>query len=125
MYELIVDRSFSAAHSLRDYDGACARVHGHNYRVECGVVGDELLPNGMLLDFGILKQLCDEILDAMDHRMLNELPQFATVNPTSESIARYVFESLAAALDDGRVRVNAVRVWETPGQSATYRKATP
>jgi 6-pyruvoyltetrahydropterin/6-carboxytetrahydropterin synthase len=122
MYELIVERSFSSAHCLRDYDGACARLHGHNYRVECSVVGEQLQPDGMLLDFGRLKELCDEILDAMDHRLLNELPQFADVNPTSEGIARYIFEALEASLGMGNVRVSAVRVWETPGQSATYRR---
>lgn len=122
MYELIVERHFSAAHRLRCYDGPCARVHGHNYKVEVCVAGTELQHNGMLLDFGILKQVCDEILDGMDHRMLNELPQFSEVNPTSENIARYVYTRAREALAEHGLSAKYVRVWETSSQSATYRE---
>jgi 6-pyruvoyltetrahydropterin/6-carboxytetrahydropterin synthase len=122
LYELIVERSFSAAHCLTEYEGACARLHGHNYRVECSVVGEALQPNGMLLDFGDLKGLCDEILGEMDHRYLNDLPCFQGQNPTSENIARLIFQRLSAALSDARLRVGYVRVWETPAQSAVYRE---
>lgn len=122
MFELVVERHFSAAHQLRCYDGPCARVHGHNYKVELSVAGEALQSNGMLLDFGILKQICDGILDGMDHRMLNELPQFAEVNPTSENIARFVFSQAKEALAEHGLAPCYVRVWETPTQSATYRE---
>lgn len=122
MHELIVERSFSAAHALRDYDGPCARLHGHNYRVELGVVGDDLDPNGMLLDFGELMDICDRILGEMDHQCLNELPAFADQNPTSENIARHIYDNVRSALAGTHVTVSYVRVWETAGQSATYRE---
>ena len=122
MYELIVERSFSAAHNLRDYDGVCARMHGHNYRVEASVVGQELPANGMLLDFGHLKTILDSILDELDHHCLNELPPFRETNPTSENIARHIYDHLQAGLAGTPNRVDWVRVWETPGQSATYRE---
>lgn len=121
MYELIVEREFSAAHSLRDYEGACARLHGHNYRVEISVMGEDLQPNGMLLDFGDLKAICDEVLEEMDHRHLNELPMFADRNPTSENLARHIYNEVARGLDVAGAAVGYVRVWESAGQSAVYR----
>lgn len=123
MLELIVERTFSAAHRLCDYEGACSRMHGHNYRVEVSVVGEEPGHNGMLLDFGDLKAVCDRVIEDMDHRCLNELAPFVDRNPTSENIARHIFEQVAAALGDPRLDVGYVRVWETPGQSAIYRRS--
>lgn len=122
MYELTVERTFSAAHCLRDHDGPCARLHGHNYRVEVAVTGDRLQPSGMLLDFGDLKAICDDVIGQMDHRCLNDLPAFASLNPTSENIARHIHEAVGAALAERGARVSYVRVWEAPGQSATYRE---
>jgi len=121
MYELVVEREFSAGHRLRDYDGACARIHGHNYRVELSVVGEELLPAGFLVDFGDLKEMCDAVIGRLDHRLLNELEPFREQNPTSEHVARHVYEEIQARLRGPRVRVQYVRVWETPRQSAIYR----
>ena len=122
MYELIVERNFSAAHYLRDYDGICARVHGHNYKVEVSVVGEALQPSGMLLDFGDLKAACDAVIEQLDHRMLNELAPFDCENATSENLARFIYQQVGAGLAHEGVRVNWVRVWETPGQSAVYRE---
>jgi len=125
MYELTVERSFCAAHFLRDYEGACARMHGHNYRVEVCVAGEQLQANGMLLDFGRLKELCDAILGELDHRLLNELPPFSARNATSENLARYIHDHVRQALTGTCATVRSVRVWETPGQSATYTEASP
>ena len=121
MYELTVERRFSAAHYLRDYDGPCARLHGHNYRVEITVTGEELDALGMLMDFGPLKALCDEVLNELDHRCLNELPAFADRNVTAENLAAHLYRALAAKLTRG-VRMASVRLWETDGSSVTYRE---
>ena len=120
-YELIVERSFSAAHCLRGYQGDCARVHGHNYKVEVSVVGETLLPTGFVLDFGDLKTRLDDVLGVMDHRMLNDLPTFADCNPTAENIARVIYHSLVSVLEGTDTCMSFVRVWETPAQSCTYR----
>lgn len=123
MYELTVERRFSAAHHLRDYDGPCARMHGHNYRVEITVTGDELDGLGMLVDFGPLKALCDEVLDELDHRCLNDLPAFAERNVTAENLAAHLYRSLAGKLSGG-LRMASVRLWETDGSSVTYREGS-
>jgi len=120
MYELTVAREFSAAHQMRGYPGACARLHGHNYRVEVTVAGEELDERGMLMDFAELKALCDRMIAELDHQNLNELLAFAEQNPSSENLAHYLHERIGKELS-GRVRLKAVRVYESSGSWVTYR----
>jgi 6-pyruvoyltetrahydropterin/6-carboxytetrahydropterin synthase len=120
-YELTVERTFSAAHALRCYQGPCARVHGHNYRVEVTVAAEELDGLGMVMDFGDLKQVCSEVIDQLDHTMLNDLEPFAESNATSERIAEHIHREIAPRLPD-RVSLLWVRVWETATSAATYRE---
>ena len=121
MYELTVEGEFSAAHLMRDYDGECARMHGHNYRVLLAVEGEELDECGMLVDFTELKREFEKILEELDHRNLNELPPFDEINPSSENIARYIFQRTQEALEEG-MAVSAVTIYESPRSSATYRE---
>ena len=121
MFELTIIEEFEAAHRLPDYDGKCCRLHGHNWRVEVSVRGTELDSSGLLIDFKVLKSHVAEVLSTLDHYYLNETEAFAQKPPTAEHIAKYVYEALAAhqALPD-RVRVYAVRVWESPRSCASY-----
>ncbi len=121
MYELTVEGGFSAAHVMRGHPGACARFHGHNYRVLLGVEGEKLDETGMLVDFAELKAVFNGILDELDHRNLNEIPPFDTINPSSENLARHLFERLSEAFK-GRVRVSRVTVYESATNSVTYRE---
>lgn len=120
MYELTVQRGFSAAHHLRDYEGPCSRMHGHNYRVEITVAGPQPLQNGMLLDFGQLKEICDSVLDAMDHQCLNDLEQFQKINVTAENLAAHIYHAIAAKLPFPGVNMARVRLWEGDNSSVTY-----
>lgn len=113
-------REFSAAHQMPGYPGACARLHGHNYRVELTVAGEELDERGMLLDFAELKSLCDRVIAGLDHRNLNDLPAFAEQNPSGENLARYLHERIAEELP-APLRVRSVRVYESSGSWVTYR----
>ena len=120
MYELTIERNFSAAHMMRDHPGVCARLHGHNYRVLLTVVGDTLDECGMLVDFSQLKRIFDQILADLDHRNLNEIPPFDEINPSSENLARYLFERTGEALPN-EVTVSAVTIYESATSSVTYR----
>jgi len=120
-YELAVRRGFAAAHCIRGHPGACARLHGHNYEVEVVVAGEELDGRGILVDFAELKAGCDAVLQPLDHSLLGDLPPFASENPTSENIARHVYQEVSRAL--AGVRVDHVTVWETPTSSVTYRES--
>jgi len=119
MYELIVESEFSAAHRLREYHGACERLHGHNYRVELVVAGEKLGKSGMLADFRELKETLQKAAERFDHTFLNDLAQFRKQNPTAENLARTLFEACARKMPRG-VKVRSLTVWESPRCGARY-----
>ena len=120
VYELTIERDFSAAHTMRGHPGECARLHGHNYRVLLTVEGEQLNDGGMLMDFAELKRILDDLLAGLDHRHRNEVPPFDEINPSSENLARYLFECVAERLPEG-VGVSAIRIFESATSSVTYR----
>ena len=120
MHELTVISHFSSAHNLRGYDGACENLHGHNWKVEASVTCQRLDKLGMALDFKALKNALMKIVDALDHRYLNEVPPFDRENATAENISRHIFTALSKALNDGNIKVSGVRVWESETASALY-----
>ncbi|MBT9749637.1 6-carboxytetrahydropterin synthase QueD [Desulfovibrio desulfuricans] len=126
-WRLTVRDDFSAGHALRHYEGKCERMHGHNFAVELTVQGQCLTPDTeMLLDFKTLKSGLKTVLDALDHRLLNETPPFDVMNPSSENLARHIWRGMAELLathDDPQarqVRLYSVTVSEKAAQSATY-----
>jgi 6-pyruvoyltetrahydropterin/6-carboxytetrahydropterin synthase len=120
VFEVYVKDHFSAAHSLRAYEGDCARVHGHNWMVEVFVRCAELDELGIGIDFRDIKAAVKEVLAGLDHCDLNDLPMFAEQNPTSENIARFLYKQLSHKLDTRNIRVSRVKVSETPGAGAFY-----
>ena len=121
MYYLQVEDDFASAHQLREYQGKCENLHGHNWRVLVRVKGERLDSCGMLIDFGILKKLVKTCLDRLDHRFLNETPPFDAINPTSENLAKYLFGELGRELPGG-VAVHEITVWESEKCAATYNE---
>jgi len=110
----------AAAHQLRDYEGGCEKLHGHNWKIEVVVEGRELGPNGLLIDFKRVKEATAGLLQELDHSFLNDLAPFETVNPSSENIARHIYRSLSRDLNDGNVKVSKVTAWESETACATY-----
>jgi 6-pyruvoyltetrahydropterin/6-carboxytetrahydropterin synthase len=122
MFEIDITRDFSAAHRLSGYQGNCSNLHGHNWTVMAVVQANELDEIGIALDFKKLKKTLDAILDEFDHANLSDLPYFKHQNPTSEILAKTIFEKLAEQMDDDIIKVARVRVCESPGSGATYIK---
>lgn len=120
MYELKVTSRFAAAHQLRGFHGSCENLHGHNWKVEVSVTGENLKKEGLLIDFGEMKQATREALGTLDHRFLNELEPFKDNNPSSEHIARHIFQYLSDKLNHGDVRVSKVTAWESEDACASY-----
>ncbi|MBM4274478.1 MAG: 6-carboxytetrahydropterin synthase QueD [Deltaproteobacteria bacterium] len=120
MYELKVITQFSAAHRLENFYGKCEALHGHNWKVEVFLQGDRLDDAGLLLDFGVVKSQARQVLEEIDHKYLNELPAFQRQNPSSENLARYLFERLAATLNRPGAQVSRVNVWESDTSCASY-----
>ncbi len=123
MYEISVEATFAAAHNLRDYCGKCEDLHGHNYKVRVVVEGPELDSTGLLYDFVHLKQVIQGVIQSLDHKYLNELVPFDTLNPSAENIARHIYDETAKGLrpSPNAARVRDVTVWETDTSAATYR----
>jgi 6-pyruvoyltetrahydropterin/6-carboxytetrahydropterin synthase len=125
MYELKITNHFAAAHNLREFYGKCENLHGHNWFVEVKVRADEVDKIGLVMDFGVMKKLLNEVLDLIDHKYLNELEYFREQNPSSENIARFIFDRLETPVRDassGRARLYSVSAWESDNASATYFK---
>jgi len=118
MYRINVRRHFDAAHALRGYRGKCENLHGHRWQIVACAESAVLDDVGMAVDFGILKGALDEVLQDLDHHYLNEIPPFDQVNPSSENIARIIFERLLKKLP--QVRLRYVEAWESPDAWATY-----
>lgn len=121
IWRLAVRSEFAAAHALRHYKGKCESVHGHNFDVEAVVEGDALTQDTELLaDFSDLKKDLKAVLDTLDHRDLNATPPFDAINPSSENLARYIYQALAPLVELRGVRMREVTVSERGPQSATY-----
>jgi 6-pyruvoyltetrahydropterin/6-carboxytetrahydropterin synthase len=121
MHEVMIQMSFSSAHLLRGHKGKCANLHGHNYRVEIYVCARQLDEIGMLVDFADLKAATKKVVDYLDHKNINELPPFdQEINPTAEELAAYFLHKVGAQINDDRIKVQKVRLWETDNCCATY-----
>jgi 6-pyruvoyltetrahydropterin/6-carboxytetrahydropterin synthase len=122
MFEVTIEETFAAGHALRNYRGKCENVHGHNYRCQVTLEGEELDEIGLLVDFVELKRVVHGVLDRMDHQWLNEFPPFDKLNPSAENMARYIYEQVNEGVKPREgVRVGLVRLWETDTAHATYR----
>lgn len=120
MYELKILTSFAAAHHLLNYKGDCENLHGHNWKVEVNVTANALDEAGLGIDFRILKAETDKLLDTLDHKHLNELPPFSKASPSSENIAKYIYDELSQKLNNDNVKVKMITVWESDNASASY-----
>ena len=118
------EATFEAAHRLPHVPPGhrCHNLHGHNYRVRIYAGADELDATGMVLDFVKLKAALMNVILRFDHHNINEVPPFDTLNPTAEHVACYIAEEVAAAIDDGRVRITECHLWETDRSCAIYTR---
>jgi 6-pyruvoyltetrahydropterin/6-carboxytetrahydropterin synthase len=125
MFEVSVEHTFAAGHSLRNYRGKCENVHGHNYRVRITVEGEQLNSIGLLVDFVELKKGMRAVADRLDHQFINDLEPFTHLNPSAENMAKYFFDELSSSVQaetgQSPVRIAEVRIWETDTSTATYR----
>lgn len=130
MFEVRVEADFAAAHFLRDYNGKCENLHGHNYKVFAHVCGSELNEGGMLLDFTKLKGALRTVCKTLDHTNLNDFEIF-NQNPSAERIAMYIYNGILEELKKENIDLSfkkgktsaalfAVDVFETDTSRARY-----
>jgi 6-pyruvoyltetrahydropterin/6-carboxytetrahydropterin synthase len=122
MYEVSVEQSFAAGHALRNYKGKCENVHGHNYKVQLRILGNELDQTGLLMDFGDMKRILREVIAQLDHQFINDIEPFTTINPTAENITKWFYDEVTRRMPAGAsLSIGEVKVWETDIQYAAYR----
>jgi 6-pyruvoyltetrahydropterin/6-carboxytetrahydropterin synthase len=120
MYEVEIISSFSAAHRLRDYQGKCEQLHGHNYRVHVAARAQSPGRGGMVIDFGDLKKAAGNVLERLDHTYLNEKDPFDRIEPSAENIAAYIFHEIVTQMGDLGEMLHSVSVWESESSRATF-----
>ncbi|MGA2195744.1 MAG: 6-carboxytetrahydropterin synthase [Bryobacteraceae bacterium] len=96
--------------------------HGHNYVLEVSLEGEPDAVTGMVMDLKELKEILRRhVVEPYDHRFLNyEVPPFDHVVPTTENIARDIWQRIEPQLTDSRRRLHTVRVYETPDLYVDY-----
>ena len=116
MFEVMVEDFFASAHRLLNYEGLCENIHGHNWKVQVFVRGEDLDEAGILIDYKILCKELTTILHLLDHQDINNLKPFKGLSPSSENIAKYIYDQLSLKIKG----VSKVCVWETDKTCASY-----
>lgn len=120
MFRLTVEDKFSSAHQLRGYKGKCENIHGHNWKVQVSVKSKTLNDIDLAMDFHDIKHLLAEVIKTLDHKLLNDVPPFDKINPSSENLAKFIYDELSKKLAGSTVSMDEVTVWESDTCKATY-----
>ncbi len=108
MYKVRVRDRVMIAHSFRgEVFGPAQRLHGATYLVDVEFRRPELDPDGIVVDIGRAHEVLAETLRAIAFRNLDEMPEFAGVNTTTEYLARWIWETIRAAIREGRLGPHA------------------
>jgi len=138
VFLLTIEDEFAAAHYLEGYQGACAAMHGHTWKVSVSIVAQETRDLGMVVDFKDLKRILKKVLSKYDHSCLNnviEMPKDEEgeaessrpkYNPTAENMTRIIYGELEEALQQfskaGICELWSVTIWESSQASCTYSR---
>jgi 6-pyruvoyltetrahydropterin/6-carboxytetrahydropterin synthase len=122
VFELGADAFFGARHFVT-MGGVQGPPHHHSFRVEALMDASAQDSDGVVLGFGEARGLVEAIVLDYNESLLNTVPPFTEIQPTSENIAKVIFERLKEQLNSDEIRLKQVRVWESPTNSASYSDA--
>ena len=123
MYTVAVQRDFIARHYLIVGDwGPENHLHSHHYQVEVQLQGAALDRHGYLVDIVEIEQSLEALVATFRDQTLNELPEFAGINPSIEHFARIFCQAFSARIQAGNIAVIAVKIWENAIAWAEYRQ---
>lgn len=119
--------TFDSAHELTNYEGKCANLHGHTYKLHVTVrrqsfSQDLVDESGMVIDFSKLKEIVQEfVINKLDHRNLNEVLPFQT---TAENLSHWIYNTVQSNLTryDSSLILESVKLWETPTSYAECQR---
>ena len=122
MYTVAVKRDFVAQHFLIGGDwGRENQKHSHHYRLELQLEGDTLDQHGFLVDIVAIETNLERQIEYYRDRTLNDLPEFAGLNPSIEHFSRIVCQALAEHIRAPNIRCLTVKLWENEIAWAAYR----
>ena len=119
---VVKEFTFDSAHFLPGYNGKCAVLHGHTYRLRVGFCGEpSQFEDSMVLDFTDIKKLVQPVIDQLDHTCLNTIPEFPYI-PTAEKMVGWICKEIINQMDSRmKFYLSFVRLWETPTSYAEWR----
>ena len=122
MYTVAVKRDFVAQHHLVGGDWGAENVkHSHHYAVEVQLEGDTLDQHGYLVDLVDIEKHLDDLVAHYRDKTLNDLPEFAGLNPSIEHFSRILCQTLASRINAATLKVVTVKLWENEIAWASYR----
>jgi 6-pyruvoyl-tetrahydropterin synthase len=125
LYAVEVSDHIMIAHSFRGaVFGPAQALHGATFAVSAAFLANELDQNGIVVDIGRAFEVLKAVLQPLNYRNLDDIPEFKGVNTTTEFLTRHVFDKLAAAVRAGELgregrEIAALRI--TIGESPTAR----
>jgi len=119
MFTISVETQFQASHRLILADGSKEPVHSHKWSVTAAASSDKLNSIGLVMDFGRLRAMLDNIVAEFDSQTLEAISYFQKNNPSAENVARYIYEKLEPQLPKG-VKLHEIKVVEEAGCSAKF-----
>lgn len=112
--------TFDSAHHLPGYDGPCANLHGHQWKLEVEVTGKIDGDTGMVMDFVKLKKIVNDlIVSHLDHKLINDVYAM----PTAENMVQHFVVILEDVLAAQGVELTKLSLWETPTSVCTWRRS--
>jgi 6-pyruvoyltetrahydropterin/6-carboxytetrahydropterin synthase len=104
--------TFDSAHNLINYNGRCANLHGHTYKLHV-ISSDKVKKNGLVLDFGEIKDIVNKkVISVLDHKYLNEIIK----QPSAENISIWIWKQLEKDLP-----LFEIKLWESPTNFVSYQ----
>ena len=124
MYEVTVEASFCATHSLKLPDGSREPLHGHDWAVNATFASESLDETGIVVDFCAAQGQLHRVVESLHHTHLNDQVWFNETNPTAENVARAIFDQLLGS-GPWKGKLQRVGVAEAPGCAAAYAVTVP
>ncbi|NKQ36770.1 MAG: 6-carboxytetrahydropterin synthase [Chloroflexi bacterium] len=122
MYTVAVKRDFVAQHFLIGGDwGAENEWHSHHYVVEVQLEGAALDKHGYLVDIVDIENNLEALVAWYRDKTLNDLPEFAGLNPSIEHFSRIFCQQMAERITAPNLTAVAIKIWENEIAWAAYR----
>jgi 6-pyruvoyltetrahydropterin/6-carboxytetrahydropterin synthase len=123
VFIVAVSRDFIARHFLFGGDwGPENSLHSHHYRVEVQLEGAELDQHGYLVDIVDIESALESLVVYYRDKTLNELPEFAGLNPSIERLSKFLCDALCDRINAANISTVTVKVWENEIAWAAFRR---